>query len=224
MFASIKISVDDFSTEHSRSSFSRIPIDIKLLHEPLTKDMLSHEPYTPESGDSHSPVALEDTVEENRNNSVSADQLKDKLERIILMEMKKSPRLMQRSASESVETMKYINGFFRTRAMSEAGKTVRVKLIQTTKPGSLQRLQSHHSSSDEEWFEFENDVTPAKKNDCTEFSDEIFSKDENPSIDIAKSTVHQEEVPTKTNKRKKSKKKCRLKTTQQEQNDCCSVS
>lgn len=189
--------------------------------------MLTHEPYTPESADSRSPVVPEDDLEKNRKNSVSPDQLKDKLEQIILKESKKSPRLMKRSASESVETMKCKGGFFRSRAMSEVTKTTRAKLIPTTKAGSLQRLQSHHSSSDEEWFEFINDITPVKKSfdDFTECSDEILPKDEAPSTDTAKNTIP-EEVPTITDKKTKNKKKCRLKlkTTQQKQDDCCSVS
>lgn len=225
MFASIKISVVDFSTELSRSSFSINPIDSKLLHEPLTKDMLTHEPYTPESADSHSPVVLSD--DKDRKNSVSPDQLKDKLEQIILKELKKSPRLMTRSASESVETMKCKGGFFRSRAMSEVAKTTRARLIPTAKAGSLQRLQSHHSSSDEEWFEFINDITPAKKSfdDFTECSDEIVPNEEAPSTNAANDTIP-DEVPNITDKKNKIMKTCRLKikSTQEKHNDCCSVS
>lgn len=227
LFASIKINVIDvdfdFRTDNTRTSFSRVPIDSKLLHEPLTKDMLSHEPYTPESADSHSPVVLEEhDFEKIRKNSVSPDQLKDKLERIIIKELTKSPRLMKRSASESVETVKHKDGFFRSRAMSEVSKTVRAKLIPTTKAASLQRLQSHHSSSDEEWFEFDNETIPAKSlDDCTECSDEVCSKDETSSTAVPHTVPEEVRIP---DKKMKSKRKCRLKIRTQQKHECCSVS
>lgn len=223
LFASIKINVVDFSsTENVLSSFSRIPVDSKLLHEPLTKDMLSHEPYTPESVDSHSPAVIEDIdLAKIRKNSVSPDQLKDKLEEIIRMEFSKSPRLMKRSASESVDTIRHKEGFFRSRAMSEIPKTAKARLIPTTRAGSLQRLQSHHSSSDEEWFEFDNETIPAKSlEDCTECSDEVGSKED--TTTIATTTTVQEEVPIPKPK-KKSKRKCRLRIRTQHKDECCCV-
>lgn len=215
LFASIKIIVH--YSENARSSFPRIPVDSNFLHEPLTKDMLSHEPYTPESVDSHSPAVLDDSdLDKIRKNSVSADQLKHKLEKIISMEQRRSPRLMKRSASESVETVKYKDGFFRSRAMSEVSKSTRAKLIPTTKAASLQRLQSHHSSSDEEWFEFDNDTTPAKSLDeCTECSDEV--KEE---IDTTVPSTDEVPIP---DKKKKSKRKCSLRIKAHHKNDCCCV-
>lgn len=188
--------------------------------------MLSHEPYTPESADSHSPAVLEDNdLEKIRKNSVSPDQLKDKLEKIIIMELKKSPRLMKRSASESVRSIRSKDfSFFRSRAMSEVAKTTRAKLIPITKAESLQRLQSHHSSSDEEWFEFENDTTPVKSlDDCTACSEEVNSKDDETSATIAQIKV-QEDVPTISDKKNKSNKKSRLRIKKQQKNECCCIS
>lgn len=221
LFASIKINVVDFSTENVLCSFSRNPIDSKLLHEPITKDMLNHDPYTPESADSHSPVVMEeDDLEKIRKASVSPDQLKHKLETIIRMEFSKSPRLMKRSASESVDTIRHKEHFFRSRAMSEVPKTIKAKLISSTGVGSLQRLQSHHSSSDEEWFEFDNDTTPAKSlADCAECFDDGGPKDIIPTT--AASTV-QQEVPTPIRK-KKSKRKYRLRIRTQQKDECCCV-
>lgn len=221
LYASIKINVVDFSTENVRSSFSTIPIDRKLLHDPITKDMLSHEPYTPESADSHSPAAMEETdSEEPRKAPVSPDQLKHKLEDIIRLEFSKSPRLMTRSASQSVDIVRDRDVFFRTRAMSEVPKTAKAKLIPTTKAGSLQRLQSHHSSSDEEWFEF-NDATSAKCLEyCEECSDEVVSKDETVTVST---TNLQDEVPISKMK-KKLKRKCRLRIRTHRKNECCCIS
>lgn len=164
LFASIKINIVDMSdyAAHSPSTYSNVPVDSKLLHEPITKDMLSHEPYTPESVDSHthSPLSEKEDVDSDvRRGSVSPLQLKNRLECIIERDLRKSPKLMIRSASENVQIGHPRDNFFRNRAMSEIPKSARARLIPSDSVYSLQRLQSHHSSSDEEWFEFEN-ATP----------------------------------------------------------------
>lgn len=149
---------------NTKKSFTNI-IDSKLLHEPITKDMLSHEPYTPESADSHSPNP-EKIEDESRRSSVSPLQLKDRLEKII--RTSQSPKsLMKRSASQNV-VVNSPKGDFRHRAMSETlKKTSRARLISTESISSVLRLQSHHSSSDENWFEFdENSNSRNSKESC----------------------------------------------------------
>lgn len=160
MLPSVTINIVDMS-DNTKRSYINVAIDSKLLHEPITRDMLSHDPYTPESAESRSPLPLSnDETMKNRRDSVSPEQLKTRLESILKSEQRKYP--MTRSVSENV----YVNGgndsssyFFRTRALSEVPKIRKMRLISTNSISSVQRLQSHHSSSDEEWFEYdEHDV------------------------------------------------------------------
>ncbi|KAJ8946892.1 hypothetical protein NQ318_008248 [Aromia moschata] len=170
LFASIKINIVDMSDyiTNTRNSYTNIPVDSKLLHEPITRDMLSHEPYTPESVDSHSPLTETEVGDDDpRQTSVSPVQLKNRLESIIKEELKKSPRLMKRSASDNAQLICPRDTFFRTRAMSEVHKT-KVRLISSDSKDSLHRLKSHHSSSDEDWFEFENESPLDRLEDCFE--------------------------------------------------------
>lgn len=137
------IDMSDYLTPATRNSYKNLnQIDNKLLHEPITKDMLLHEPYTPESVDSHSPQPEKDDITTNlRRNSVTPEQLKSRLESYIMHE------LIDNQISD-----------FRGRTMSELPKN---RLISTSndekKSISLQRLQSHHSSSDDDWFELTKD-------------------------------------------------------------------
>nr|CAH7722026.1 unnamed protein product [Callosobruchus chinensis] len=157
LYASIMINIIDLSDNTNiRTSFPSV-VDSKLLHQPLTRDMLMHEPYTPESVDSHSSSPIEkseEIAERARQGSVSPTQLKTKLESIIRAELQNSPKMIRRSASQDVDTFKLNPKFLRCRAMSEVPKA---RLISTEETGSVHRLQSHHSSSDEDWFEFHNE-------------------------------------------------------------------
>lgn len=129
------------------------PIDSQLLHEPITRDMLAHEPYTPESADSHSPNP-EILEEDNRRNSVSPSDLKTRLEDIIRTSQSPIAEI-KRSVSQGVGICEK-DDTFRLRTMSETvKKTSRARLISSVSVTSTVRLQSHHSSSDEEWFEFD---------------------------------------------------------------------
>ncbi|KAJ3643993.1 hypothetical protein Zmor_026670 [Zophobas morio] len=156
-FASVTIKVVDMS-DYSRSSYTNVAIDSKLLHEPITREMLSHEPYTPESAESRSPAP---DRTEPKNESVSAAQLKSRLEYILSLE-RKFP--MTRSVSANVDVRASNENFFRSRAMSEVPKIKKMRLIATDSGGSIHRLQSHHSSSDEEWYEYEDE----SKSKCSE--------------------------------------------------------
>lgn len=173
MLPSVTINIVDMS-DSTKRSYSNVVIDSKLLHEPITRDMLSHDPYTPESAESRSPLPLshDDTVK-NRRDSVSPEQLKTRLESILKLEQRKYP--MTRSVSENVD----VNGgnrsssnFFRTRALSEVPKIRKMRLISTDSIGSVQRLQSHHSSSDEDWFEYDEHDDVIKEDSA--ISDEII--------------------------------------------------
>ncbi|CAH1115157.1 unnamed protein product [Psylliodes chrysocephalus] len=213
IYASIKISVVDMS-DYSKTSFQKLPlVNSQLLHEPITRDMLSHEPYTPESQDSHSHSPLRAVVENGEDDiksSVSPLQLKSRLESIIRMELNRSPKhQMKRSASENVDVDKPKHFMFRTRAMSETPKHARVRLISTPKSGSLNRLQSHHSSSDEDWFEFENENgSPAKLAQCFE------------EVSIVDDPV---DVPIIAEDKRK-KKRCRFKKLKSRPKiNCCAI-
>ncbi|CAH0555899.1 unnamed protein product [Brassicogethes aeneus] len=153
-----------------KKSFSEIFVDIKLLHEPITRDMLCHEPYTPESVDSHSPMPEKNEPSKNEPSKkfVSPTQLKSRLE-----ELSKSPRLMKRSTSENVD-MNVDSTRFRTRAMSEV-PTKNHRLLSVASRGSLHRLQSHHSSSSESWYESDKDDILDKKFCCGD--DETIQQD-----------------------------------------------
>ncbi|RZC33633.1 type I inositol 1,4,5-trisphosphate 5-phosphatase [Asbolus verrucosus] len=160
-FASVTINVVDMS-DYSNKSFPSVTIDSKLLHEPITRDMLSHDPYTPESVESRSPLPDEKHSKDetrSRRGSVSPTQLKSRLEYILKLE-RKFP--MTRSVSENVEIRGSNENFFRNRAMSEVTKIRRIRLISTTSTNSVQRFQSHHSSSDEDWFEYDDNETDSK--------------------------------------------------------------
>lgn len=210
LFASIKINIIDVDfTDNIRSSFAKIPvIDSKLLHEPLTREMLSHEPYTPESVDSHSPIEkiYEEPEEGLRRNSVSPDLLKKRLQSIKLG-LSKSPKLMKRSASENVDIPHGRENFFRMRAMSEVPKLTKARLISTQSAGSLHRLQSHHSSSDEEWFEFEQESLSKSLGDCFECSEHNSKESVNKNVPIAENG-------------EKSKKRCRMRIRSSKA-ECC---
>ncbi|EFA09776.1 inositol polyphosphate-5-phosphatase A isoform X1 [Tribolium castaneum] len=151
-FASVTINIVDMC-DYSRKSYPNVAIDSQLLHEPITRDMLLHEPYTPESAESRSPMPEEKDKDEAE--PVSAAQLKRRLEYILSLE-RKFP--MTRSESANVE-MRASNGtFFRNRAMSEVPRMRRMRLISTTSASSIHRFQSHHSSSDEDWYEYEEET------------------------------------------------------------------
>lgn len=186
----------------------KFAIDAALLHEPFTKDMLSHDPYTPESIESHSPFPEEkkDEKTDTKKQSVSPRILKSRLENILRTEKEKKvhinlhkpvcytqsdncgkflgyvkdehkkleftqsdasskysktskdSRFLSKSQSQYLDS-KYLDEsdmFTRGRCMTEVSRKIsRAKLISTTSAQSMHRLQSHHSSSDEEWFEFE---------------------------------------------------------------------
>lgn len=147
--------------------FPNQPVDSKLLQEPITRDMLSHEPYTPESADSHSPNP-EIVEEDNRRNSVSPSDLKTRLEDIIRTSQSPIAEI-KRSVSQNM-VLNGSDGNFRHRTMSETvKKTSRARLISSASVTSTVRLQSHHSSSGEEWFEFDensNSRNSVKEEQC----------------------------------------------------------
>lgn len=146
-FASITINVTDLCDYSRNKPFPETPpVDSRLLREPVTRDMLSHEPYTPESADSHSPN-IERAEEDDRRNSVSPSDLKNRLEDII--------RSSQSPILEIKDSVLNDEGF-RQRTMSETLKgSSRARLISSASVTSTIRLQSHHSSSEEEWYEFD---------------------------------------------------------------------
>lgn len=151
-FASVTINIVDMC-DYSRKSFPNVTIDSQLLHEPITRDMLSHEPYTPESAESRSPMPEEQIKDEAV--PVPAAQLKRRLEYILSLE-RKFP--MTRSESANVEMRASNENFFRNRAMSEVPRMRKMRLISTTSASSIHRYQSHHSSSDEDWYEYDEDI------------------------------------------------------------------
>lgn len=199
-FASIKINVTDMSDYLINTrSFNDLAVDSRLLHEPIiTKDMLSHDPYTPESVDSHSPNPEKNDHNEEiiiRRNSVTPEQLLSRLERIINSD---DMRQITRSQSHNVNLNGNPKETFRTRAMSEIpSKFARARLISTASVQSTLRLQSHHSSSDEDWFEFEEIKT---KNDGNKKGD---------------GDINENDLDTTVQKRKRNKGKRKM--------FCCSV-
>lgn len=162
-YASVTINVIDMSEYlvNTRKSFDNITVDSNFLHEPITRDMLMHEPYTPESVESHSPTVekmeLLETQLTRKRNSVSPHELKTKLEDILRIENAKSQKfLMKRSASQYITKSASPKHCFRDRSMSEVPRKTRARLkSESSVSSSLNRLQSHHSSSDEDWFEFD---------------------------------------------------------------------
>lgn len=226
-FASIEINIIECEYISGRSSFSNvIDIDRTLLHEPFTKDMLMHDPYTPESIESHSPLPLplsndrnipfdfannnnNNSTSTHRNQSVSPTILKSRLEVILKTEndlrvpeptdrdskkltkfrrcrhltKSQSQQLDSKSANRHVD-------YIRTRCLSESAKknNVRARLISSNSAQSMLRLQSHHSSSDEEWFEFEEATTTVvgkgnffsgKQENDTHLVNEVFDEASN---------------------------------------------
>lgn len=226
----------DYITDIKRSYPDVRTIDARLLQEPITRDMLTHEPYTPESADSHSPVFSSRRLLGNhggggsegiRRGSVSPEQLKSKLASLVMESLRssnvnvslltakatndssssdydmcdesKTPEIstdvdtiqqdvttpdnvlskdssshidIARISSSSSNLVDSNQGQFRSRSKSDlpplkhgkrTNKDVRNRKAKHSllrdKEGSssqsLARLQSHHSSSDEDWFEFD---------------------------------------------------------------------
>ncbi|KRT80086.1 hypothetical protein AMK59_8666 [Oryctes borbonicus] len=167
-FAFVVINVIDFDDNDyllsTRQSYSNIPVDSKLLHEPITRDMLSHDPYTPESSCSRSPCPENHDQVDNkelRRKSVTPEELRRRLEYVL---KGNHSHHLKRSTSIDVRPHLVAKEMLRTRAMSEIPKrSIRPRLISTSSLQSLQRLQSHHSSSEEDWFEY--DIESQEK-DC----------------------------------------------------------
>ncbi|KAF5273923.1 hypothetical protein FQA39_LY01038 [Lamprigera yunnana] len=163
LFASVTINVTDMSDYllNTRKSFDNIAVDSNFLHEPITRDMLMHEPYTPESVESHSPgIEKMEYIEEPlkiERNSVSPQELKTKLEDILRIENAKSRKfLMKRSTSQYITKTTSQQNNFRERSMSELPIQIsKARLKYDSSVTSTSRLNSHHSSSDEDWFEFD---------------------------------------------------------------------
>lgn len=175
--------------------FTTPVVDSRLLHEPITKDMLSHEPYTPESADSHSPNP-EKIDEETRRSSVSPIQLKNRLENII--RTSGSPKVMKRSVSQNVAVCAPKIDF-RCRAMSETvSKIARARLISSGSVTST-RLQSHHSSSDEDWFQFDENSN-SKENCCLKREESIVQMCDNDVIKDSSNNSHVNSAVARTHK------------------------
>lgn len=187
---------------NTRKSYDDIAVDSRLLHEPITREMLSHDPYTPESADSHSPNPEKPEQDDLRRNSVSPEQLKSRLEKIAHHEnslnFEKVKKIgMKRSVSENVKIGGSPREHFRSRAMSELPrKLTRARLISTDSIQSTVRLQSHHSSSDEEWFQFEE--TESKQNSTSN-----ITKDCDPVTDL-----NENDVELENKKPKKKENRC----------------
>ncbi|XP_066253064.1 inositol polyphosphate-5-phosphatase A isoform X2 [Euwallacea similis] len=81
-FASYTINVVDMSdyiNSNTHRSSNDVSFDSSLLHDRVTKGMFPHDPYTPESSNSRTPLTEEiDTQEESRRSSVSPTELKRK--------------------------------------------------------------------------------------------------------------------------------------------------
>lgn len=207
-FASIKINVTDMSDYliNTRKSFDNLAVDSRLLHEPITKDMLKHDPYTPESVDSHSPnpekVENNDDEELSRRNSVTPEQLISRLEKIARSEhvfnnvnTTKNLSKITRSTSHNTNINGTPKEVFRTRAMSEIPRKLTIaRLISTASVQSTLRLQSHHSSSDEEWFEFEHVNAKFKVDDKC---DSLLKKDRELTMDVNENDMDDESLNKK---------------------------
>lgn len=207
-YAKIQISITDMCEYVRAESYSAL--DSTLLHEPCTKEMLLHDPYTPESAESHSPLP----EEKKDKKSVSPRILKSRLENIL---RKEDHKKLAYSVSDSRVTQKikpYLSKshsqhlnyleepvMYRQRCMTEISRKVsKAKLISSAH--SVQRLQSHHSSSDEDWFEFED----------VELKDDIFE-------DTIETEVVSEEVCEDKTEKKNMKNKKRQKI-----DACCCLS
>uniref|UniRef100_A0A1Y1KFE9 inositol-polyphosphate 5-phosphatase n=1 Tax=Photinus pyralis TaxID=7054 RepID=A0A1Y1KFE9_PHOPY len=210
LYASVTINVTDMSDYllNTRKSFDNITVDSNFLHEPITREMLLHDPYTPESVDSHSPgIEKAELVEEPikiERNSVSPHELKTKLEDILRIENAKSRKfLMRRSASQNIIKCSSPKHEFRDRAMSDLPQSFKAKLKSETSASSSNRLQSHHSSSDEDWFEFD-EILECKENyeqDDTVFINRLEAKESDNDSSLHNKIKH----CTRTEKRIKSK-------------------
>ncbi|XP_050304592.1 inositol polyphosphate-5-phosphatase A isoform X2 [Anthonomus grandis grandis] len=83
-FASVTINVVDMS-EYINRSVNDVTIDSTLLHDRASKGMFAHDPYTPESSNSRTPLQEEDEdedqqdEEDSRRSSVSPTELKSKI-------------------------------------------------------------------------------------------------------------------------------------------------
>lgn len=151
---SVTISVTD-EGDYNKNSYTSLIVDYKLLHEPITKDMLMHDPYTPESADSHSPNPEKTGDTYQLQKTIEPELLKTRLENILQFEQFREkedtlPRSkITRSLSQGIHA-KPDDEQFRNRTMSEIpNKLSHVRLISSPKL----RLESHHSSSEEEWYE-----------------------------------------------------------------------
>lgn len=160
-FASVTINIVDMNPASTDAPILS-NIDRQFLHEPvITKDMLSHEPYTPESVESRSPCPEPEKVPTKTKTCVSPTMLKTRLEMIlskrpIVKNNNKIP--IKRCFSEDVHIMETSKQFYRERCMTDLSrKFSRARLISTDSAQSALRLQSHHSSSEEDWFEFDDD-------------------------------------------------------------------
>ncbi|KAI4462124.1 trisphosphate 5-phosphatase [Holotrichia oblita] len=209
-FAFVVINVIDFDDNDylisTRKSYTNIPVDNKLLHEPITRDMLSHDPYTPESSCSRSPCPEnQDQVDnrELRRQSVTPEELRNRLEHIL---KGKNSHHLKRSTSIDITPHLFVKEMFRTRAMSEIPKrSMRPRLISTSSIHSLQRLQSHHSSSDEDWFEYE---IEAQEKDCVIKGCCDDNNTNSSNLNISKENYTKDEQNVRNKKSMRSKSCC----------------
>lgn len=162
-FANVTINVIDMS-DYLKHSTSDITINPNLLREPVTRDMLQHDPYTPESAESHSPnqekvdVALSDL----RRTSVSPMLLKKRLE-TFLKENSKPSMAITRSVSQHVNvaelpTIAADEDAIRPRAMSELQTSTVVSRLHDD--DDRQPCESMHDEN-QRWFPY-SEVDPLK--------------------------------------------------------------
>lgn len=198
-YASIEINIIECEYISGRNSFA--DVDRSLLHEPFTRDMLLHDPYTPESIESHSPQP-NDQLDippdfSLRKQSVSPQILKSRLEIILRSEIdpvttdthlkpfkQHLQRHLTKSQSQQLDSRPQNELVYRrARCLSEsAKKNSRAKLITLNSAQSKLRLESHHSSSDEDWFEFEDSATKDTKLINEVFTENVKNKPD--EIDI----------------------------------------
>lgn len=195
-YASIEINIIECEYISGRNSFSEV--DRTLLHEPFTKDMLLHDPYTPESIESHSPqpndqLDIQPPDFSLRKQSVSPQILKSRLEIILRSEIdavkpfkQRLQRHLTKSQSQQLDSRPENEFVYsRARCMSEsAKKNSRAKLISLNSAQSKLRLESHHSSSDEDWFEFEESATKDTHLLNEVFAENIKTKTVTDEVDV----------------------------------------
>lgn len=267
-YTKVEINVTDMS-DYIKGTSSFNTVDSNYLHEPFTKDMLTHDPYTPESIESHSPLPEEKRESVvTKKQSVSPRILKSRLENILRSEhindddtddvfytndeknkevsdsrllgyvfpenkklsstknlskilqdnkfthhklchtqseipnrfVKHRPcRLLSKSQSQHLERNFEEPEGFRKRCFTEVTrKTSRARLIGADRAASITRLQSHHSSSDEEWFEFE-------EIDVVEQIEDTNSDEKIDGVSIEKKVEVKEEGVVKEEKKIKKK-------------------